>query len=192
MTTTSVSSPRVSWVVRLSSVSGTIPRLTLVHPSSWARISRAYKLLHHFFPGCHGAPGGKSSLPGATSATRGRRSTSTLSIPSDKATPMRCGVKRSPWRNTTVRRRMSVPHRCTDNPHGKGWWMSNAPASTVLSSILMTVFAPRGSGAPVIMRIACWGARGCSRCSPAVSVCPSSSRTGCAGVAVRVSLLRNA
>ena len=77
MTTTSVSSPRVSWVVRLSSVSGTMPRLTLVHPSSWARISRAYRLLHHFFPGCHGAPGGKSSLPGATSATRGRRITST-------------------------------------------------------------------------------------------------------------------
>ena len=192
MTMMSLSSPRCNAAARLSRVSGTMPRSTLAQPNSWARSSRAYRLLHHFLAGCSAAPGGSSSSPGATSARRGRRTTSTVARPRANAVPMRCGVRRSPRGSTTVRRRISSPRRCTCTHLPKGCRTTKSLPSTWLSSIFKTTSAPGGMGAPVMMRTAWRGFSGCSRYSPAVSVAPSVRRAGRSRLALRVSRLRSA
>ncbi len=92
----------------------------------------------------------RNSSPVKKIATRTRRSTASVTHPTDAARPSACGVMRVPAGRITESRRISAPCRVIYSP-GAGGCANETPASPAALAIscMTTVSAPGGTVAPV-------------------------------------------
>ena len=129
-------------------------------------------------PGGSGSPGMTSSSPVKKQATRGRRRSGSIAVPTAAARPMAAGVSRVPAGSTTLSRAMSSARRRTQSP-GRGCTAKQTPSpSTSASSCITTASAPAGSAAPVKIRATVPGCSGWPGW-PAGMRCDTGSRAPC-------------
>ena len=136
-----------------SAESGTVSLNTTSPPAraTWAPTVSGFEL--QIRPGAGSDPGGASSSPVASTATRGRRAHAAAPRPTLASTPSSAGPSSVPWVSTVVPARTSSPARRMFAP-SSGVPTSTRPPAISVRSTGTTVAAPSGTTAPVEMRIA--------------------------------------
>ena len=134
-------------------------------------------------PGRSAAPGGTSSSPVESTATRGRRQTSTAPRPTAASMPISRAVRTLPRRSTVSPRAMSLPAKAIELPGDRRpqrpGCVPVASSSSVCSTI-STASAPRGSMPPVAITVAVPGATGRPGSMPGVRTSGLSCRANAA------------
>ena len=141
-----------------------------------------------------------SSSPVASTATTGRRMTLTLSMPREAITPTSAALMTVPFSSTNMPVLTSSPAGRTLQPKGISakiaTWSRDFPSSfrstSSVSSNGITVSAPSGSGAPVMIRIAVPETTVLSGIEPAATIPITDRLMGVSFVAPEMSLCRTA
>ena len=113
-------------------------------------------------PGRIGAPGATISSPVESTATRGRRQTSTQARPTAASMPISREVSSLPRRSTVSPRARSLPAKAISCPGTAGRTTRMAPVASSKSvcSTISTASAPRGIMPPVAITVAVPGTNG--------------------------------
>src|SRR6266487_3429214 len=105
-------------------------------------------------PGGRGSPGMTSSSPVKNNPRRTRRPTGSNAMPTDAASPVSCGRRRSPAGSTSPPARISLPVRRIHSPRAGTFFTTTSSPSCAQCSCITMASAPAGIGAPVKMRAA--------------------------------------
>ena len=139
-----------------ASSSATIPRLNTSQPVALIISASIVKLLSRIWPGFSSEPSITSSSPVDSIATRNFGYDKTLRALMPANTPMPAALITSPDLKTTSPARTSSPISRIASPAFAGLLQrTRVVLITVASSIITTASAPRGIGAPVIIRADC-------------------------------------
>ena len=136
-------------------------------------------------PGRIGSPGATISSPVETTATSGRRHTSTAARPTAASMPISREVSTWPARSTVSPRARSLPAKAMNWPETAGrrtaiagmpLSLSPSPSTVSVCSTMTTASAPRGAMPPVAIRVAVPGSTVRLGATPGVRISGFSAR----------------